>query len=272
MGSLGIVPGLGAASDESVDNRDDLGEVSGTITLDSANAMSDQELESYTQKQYLESDPDVAAKVVPPQESTISALSTSPSDPTNVTLEDTWDSNVRTIKGNTYDEIIGETRHMVSVYKGDYKSSSGDNVYILWHMSRADFGPEITSWNTKVEKMENFINLPSDWSLFTYQPQDSISGGGQDINVGIGAGYGAGSMSLGTTVTVGGGTVRTTNQTATGSGSKYQLEFTGCSKGDNGTEIMNGLSLLTTSDSSISSGKLSWHWRTLLNTTLDCFY
>ncbi|WP_222912714.1 hypothetical protein [Natrinema sp. SYSU A 869] len=273
LGGIGFTTTAGAASAESDEERSaGSGEFRGSVTLSESDPMSDEELEEYARKEMKKSSP---AQTIPPgvvnevvDSSPISIQAASPDDPQQVTLDDTWDTGVEKITGSFGE--LGETRHQVSVYEGDYKSADGDNVYILWHMSRADFGH--VSHNTKVEKMENYIDLPSDWSLYTYEPQDSVSDGGQDINVGIGAAKGGGSMSLGTTVTVGGGTVRTTNHTSTGSGSKYELEYQGCTKGDNGTEIINGLSLLTTSDSYISEYSLDWSYYTKLNTTLNCFY
>jgi hypothetical protein len=263
-------------------NDGQVGEVSGSITLDPEHSMGEKELSKYANNILRKNDREDALRQIPPgflsDSSTsssdgVTGQATSPSNPQNITLDNTWDSGIRDIIATETGQKLGESRHLVSVYQGDYQSEDGENVYILWHLSRTDFGPDETELNTKVEKMENFINLPNDWSLFTYEPQDTISSGsGQELNVGISAAKGVGGMSLSTSVTVGGGTILTTNETTTGDGAKYQLEFTGCSKGDNDTEIMNGLSLLTTNDSSISKGKLEWSWSARLNSTVNCIY
>ncbi|WP_152421942.1 hypothetical protein [Natrialba chahannaoensis] len=278
LGSVGLLATTGTVGAES-DKKEHAGagEFSGSLKLDEDNSMSDKELEEYTKEELNKASSEGSKATIPPgvvndvvDSDEIGIQATSPDDPQRITHEDTWDTGVEDITG-TAGIKIGETRHQVSVYKGDFESADGDNVYFLWHMSRADFG-DIDDWNTKVEEMENFIDLPSNWSLYTYEPQDTVSDGGQDLDVSIGAAGGAGSMSLGTTLTVGGGTVRTTNNTSTGSGSKYELEFDGCTTGDNGTEIMNGLTLLTTSASSISQYTLDWSYYTKLNTSANCIF
>jgi hypothetical protein len=157
---------------------------------------------------------------------------------------------------------MGSTRHMATLYEGEYTDPDGKSVFSIWHMSRSDFADATT--NTKVEEMDNGIDLPSTKELYTYEPQDTISSDGTPIDIEVSRGV----MSLKTTINAGGGTIKPSIQTSTGYGSSYDLLFPGCTTGDDGTVIMNGLTLITTDETYVSRWRSNWEWHTLLNASL----
>lgn len=268
--SLALPTGSVAAASED-EEEPVIGEASGSLKLTPKNAMSNREFGRYVSETVRSESPERARLLLPPhievreQEDSDDGMSIQTVSTENFSHEDTWDSEIQEVHKDG--DLMGKTRHMATLYEGDYTDPDGHNVYALWHNSRTDIS-DVTRYNTKTDKMDNEIDLPSHHNLHSYEPVDTVTEDGMPVDLGLGY-YG---MSIGTTLHAGGGTVSTSLETSTGWGSEYQLRFRGCSKGDDGMLIMNGLSLIVTDDTYISKWETDWDWYTRFNSSLNCFY
>lgn len=255
-----------------------VGEASGSMELTPENALTSAEVQEYVDEAYANHGRQTAKAMTPPHvgrsDDDPSSIGTNPllanltgllfasqPDPQN------WDDvhifeDTDTLYSNSTGAYLGDTKHVAAVYEAR-DTYDGENVYGVWHMMR---GEEGSSWlSVKTSHMENGIDLPSYYSLHSYDPETErdLSGSGT-----ISLGVERGPLSFGDEVTLGGGVIKPAFETSLGSGGEFRLVFDGC---ENGTTIVVGLSLFT-SEYSFSEYAVDWSWNTQMTTSTYCVW
>lgn len=247
-------------------------EDSGSMKLDPDDALSDRELDEQLESARAEYGEREAVAMAPPhkqsslsketEEGTVQIQSADPDqiDVRNFDEIHTW-KDTKTVYASETGAYMGKVKQMATVYEGQETTDSGENIYAIWHMMRAE---DRSKWlSVKTTDLSNGVDLPYGYSLHSYDPHETIDHGS---GIDIGLEWDNGTLFIEDTFTLGDGEVAPSFGTTTGNGGEFAVEFDGCNKG---TTLINGLCMIT-SDRDFSEYLFDWNWSYRMTTTTYC--
>lgn len=247
-------------------------EDSGSMKLDPDDALSDRELDEQLESARAEYGEREAVAMAPPhkqpslsketEEGTVQIQSADPDqiDVRNFDEIHTW-KDTETVYASETGAYMGKVKQMATVYEGQETTDSGENIYAIWHMMRAE---DRSKWlSVKTTDLSNGVDLPYGYSLHSYDPHETIDHGS---GIDIGLEWDNGTLFIEDTFTLGDGEVAPSFGTTTGNGGEFAVEFDGCNKG---TTLINGLCMIT-SDRDFSEYLFDWNWSYRMTTTTYC--
>jgi hypothetical protein len=114
----------------------------------------------------------------------VSTQSQSPSDKQNLTWIDAWNHSYK-IRGGFPKRDVLDTKHVMTLYKGNETDDEDRNIYFFWHWTQSE---DITPWwseNGRTGFVRNYLNLHQhSLKLTSWSPETSSDVNGEWVNVG----------------------------------------------------------------------------------------